>query len=474
MRVLLLNAAFNRYGGVQGHGGAQIPLNLCYLAAYVRRQRPGVEVRILDAEAEGLRHEQTVERAAGFAPDLVGITANTCVFDSVIDLTALLKRRMPSAKVVLGGSHPTALPERTLAECQADFLVLGEGEITLNELAGRLAEGPNGWGDIAGLAFRDAEGKAVVNAPRPLIEDLDSLPMPARDLVDNSLYYPPPTKNVSSGRSTLISTSRGCPFHCGFCSANTVWMSRRIRSRSAGNLVEEMAECVGRYGIASFNFADEFFTADKARVLAICELIRQRGLEVTWVCSARAQKLDRQTLQAMKAAGCRELSFGIESGSPEILQRMDKRIDLEEAKSVISAANALGIRTHAGFIIGYPGETAETVRQTVRVAKWLDVDIAAFWIASPLPGSRLWEEANANGWIRPGARWSDFSPLSNNRSVLTIPTLSIDRIRQLHRRALRSFYFRPRYILRKLLSIRHGYQIANLFKGLLILMRIRK
>ena len=474
MRILLVNAAFNRYGGVKGHGGAQIPLNLCYLAAYVRQQRPGVDVRILDAEAEGLDHEQTVDRAAELAPDLVGITANTCVFDSVIDLTALLKRRLPDTKVVLGGSHPTALPERTLEECQADLLVLGEGEITLDELVGRLDEGRNGWGDIAGLAFRGPDGKAVINRPRPLIEDLDSLPSPARDLVNNDLYYPPPTKNVSSGLSTLISTSRGCPFNCGFCSANTVWMSRRTRSRGAENLVDEMAECVERYGIASFNFADEFFTADKGRVLEICELIHRRGLDITWVCSARAQKLDRQTLEAMKGAGCRELSFGIESGSPEMLKRMDKRIDLDEAKTVISTANGLGLRTHAGFIIGYPGETEQTVAQTVRVAKWLEVDIAAFWIASPLPGSRLWVEARTNGWIRPDAKWSDFSPLSNNRSVLTIPTLSIERIRQLHRRALWSFYFRPRYIARKLLSIRHGYQLVNLFKGLLILLRIKK
>ncbi|MHC4716163.1 MAG: B12-binding domain-containing radical SAM protein [Planctomycetota bacterium] len=474
MKILLLNAAFDRYGGVEGYGGAQIPLNLCYLAAYVRRQRPGVDVRVLDAEAKGLSHEQTVDRAAEFGSDLIGITTNTCVFDSVIDLTALLKRRLPDTKVVLGGSHPTALPERTLDECQADFLVLGEGEITFDELAGGLDDGRDGWEGVRGLAFRGGDGAAVINDPRPLIEDLDTLPFPARDLVDNRLYRPPPTKNVSGRRNTLISTSRGCPFNCGFCSANTVWMSRRIRSRSAANLVEEMAECVERYGIASFNFADEFFTADKARVLTICDLIGRRGLDIAWVCSARAQKLDRETLAAMKRAGCRELSFGIESGDPEILKRMDKRIDLDEAKRVMATANRLGIRTHAGFIIGYPGETEQTVRRTVRVAKWLDVDIAAFWIASPLPGSRLRAEAEANGWIRPDARWSDYSPLSNNPSVLVLPTLSVERIRRLHRRALRSFYLRPGYVLRKLLSIRHGYQIANLFRGLLILLRIRK
>lgn len=472
MHVLLLNASFMKYGGVRGHGGKQIPLNLCYLAAYAREKHPSWTFRILDAEAEGLSHEQTVQQAVDENPDVIGITANTCVFDSILDLTLMLKQRLPEVKIVLGGPHPSALPQNTLADAPVDFAVMGEGELTFEELLVALDKNREEFQDIQGLVYRTPAGEIIVNAPRPLTEDLDQFPFPARDLVNNDLYFAPPTKSVGTGPSTLISTSRGCPCNCGFCSAQNVW-TRRLRVRSPKNVVDELQECVEKYKISTFNFADEFFTAIKPRAMEICAMILERGLKIRWVCSARAQQLDEETLRAMKRAGCRELSFGIESGNQNILSLMQKGTDLEEIRRVIKRTKKVGLKTHAGYIIGYPGETEETIQDTVNFARELNTDIAAFWIASPLPGSDLYLLAKQKGYLRTDAKWADYSPLSNNRQVMQLPNLSPERVRFLHRKALRQYYFRPGYILRRLTMLRRPYEIKNLFSGLATLLHIK-
>lgn len=469
MNVLLINVAFNIYGGVKGHGGTMMPLNLCYLAAYARQQHADVRFRILDAEIQGLTHEQTVEEAALYHPDLIGITANTCVFDSVIKLVILLKNRFPDALVMIGGPHPSAMPEQSLRDSLADFAVVGEGEITFAEVIAQLRAKDDDWSKINGLVFRDVNGEIHINEPRALIKDLDTLPFPARDIINNKAYSPAPTKRVGLGPNTLIATSRGCPFRCGFCAAQAVW-TRRIRTREPLCVVAEMKECVEKYGIRSFNFTDEFFTSDKNRVLAICGLICERKLNVAWVCSARAQHLDKETLLEMKRSGCHEISFGIESGNPDILKSIDKSIDLSEMYRVVSLAKSVGIITHASYILGYMGETVGTMRDTVRFAKHLNTDVAAFFIASPLPGSSLYKIAEEIGCLRANASWIDYSPLSNTESVLQLPNLSTSQIRSYHRKALRSYYLRPRYIFSRLKRIRHFYEVINLLAGLKIFM----
>ena len=472
LNVLLVNPAFSRYGGIVGHGNTMVPLNLCYLAGYGRRQHADAAFKILDAEVLGHRHEETVAKAVEFEPDLIGITANTCVFDSVMALVPMLKARLPNTRVVLGGPHPSALPEDSLIDSGADFAVMGEGELTFAQLIGRVKEAADNFGDIPGLAFRHDDGAVHVNAPRPRIEDLDVLPFPARDLVDNSLYTPPPTKRVALGPSTLIATSRGCPFNCGFCGAKTVW-ERCLHARSPQSVVDEMHECIARFGIRTFNFSDEFFTAKKSRVLEICSEIRSRGLDIRWVCSARAQKLDFETLCAMKEAGCHEISYGIESGNQEILKRIDKSLKLDEARETIHLTKNAGITTHASYMFGYIGETEDTMRDTLRFAKELNTAVAAFFVASPLPGTRLYHEALEKGYLRDDATWQDYSPLSNRKPVLDSAELSAETVLKWHRRALRTYYIRPRYLLSRLLAIRHWYEIANLFGGLRILFRIK-
>jgi radical SAM superfamily enzyme YgiQ (UPF0313 family) len=472
MRLALINAAFNRYGGVKGHGGTMAPLNLCYLAAYARSKHPDLGIDILDAEISGLSHEETVRGVRALSADLIGITANTCVFDSVTALTRMLKTALPSVPVVIGGPHPSAQPEAALEESGADYVVAGEGEETLAELISCLRENCGGFEKIPGLAYRADKRTVHINKPRELIEDLDSLPFPARDLINNAVYKPPPTKRVGFGANTLIAASRGCPYSCGFCGAHTVW-TRKVRTRSPSSVIAEMEECVSRFRIRTFHFTDEMFTLDKKRVLEICRLMRERRLDIAWVCSARAQRLDKETLQAMRDAGCREISFGIESGNKDMLKKIDKGLDLEEARRVIQLAKKTGITTHASYIIGYAGETQKTVRDTINFANRLNTHVAAFFVASPLPGTPLYEEARRMKLLRPDAKWQDYSPLSNADPVMSLPDLPPKLIRKWHRRALRGYYLRPSYIISRLASLRHWYEVINLLNGLKIFFNIR-
>jgi len=473
MKIMLINPVFSRYGGIRGHGGSVIPLNLCCLAAYVREMHSDLNIKIFDAEIQSASHEDVVREAVNFSPDLIGITTNTCVFDSVTQVISLLKEKLSRVPVILGGPHVSALPNRSLIETKADLVVIGEGELTFGEVVGQIKNKENNWGVIKGLAYRDYSGEVKINPPRELMTNLDMLPFPARDLVDNSLYSPAPTKRVGLGLSTLISTSRGCPFNCGFCGAQTVW-TRRIRMRSPESVVAEIEECVRKYGVRLFNFADELFTSDKKRVADTCQLINRHSLKIRWVCSARAQNLDFETLKIMKQAGCHEISFGIESGNRDILKRIDKGINLDEALRIIKLTKKAGIATHASYILGYIGETEETIKDTISFAKELNTAVAAFFIASPLPGTRLYKEALENNYIRLDANWLNYSPLSNLESVLVLPDLSLLTIRKWHRKALKSYYFRLGYIMSRLLTIRYWYEVVNLFGGLKIFFRIKK
>jgi anaerobic magnesium-protoporphyrin IX monomethyl ester cyclase len=473
MRVLLINPPFFRYGGLKGVGGVMIPLNLCYLVAYARQQHPEAEFKILDAEANDLSLEETSTQAINFKPNLIGITTTTSAFDAIMGLCEFLKSSVPDVPIVLGGPHVSALPEVSLRETAADFVAIGEGEVTFSELISVLKGEKKDFSDIDGLSFFE-NGKVFHRTkPRQLLADLDVLPFPARDLVDNRLYMPPPTKRVNLGINTIISTSRGCPHNCGFCSFKVVW-GRKTRVRSPQSVVAEIKECVQKFGVASINFADEFFTAQKKRVLEICKLIRKENLIVPWVCSARASRLDRETLESMKRAGCHEISFGVESGNPEILKRMDKHLDLVEVERVIRLTQDIGITTHASYVLGYPGETVETIKDTIRFAKKLNTDIAAFFIATPLPGSRLYQEALENRFLRPDSTWLDYSMISNQPSVLETPDLPAATLRYWHRRALRSYYFRPRYLLTRLSRIRGWHEIINLIEGLKVYISIKK
>jgi radical SAM superfamily enzyme YgiQ (UPF0313 family) len=472
MKILLINPPFTNYGGLEGHGGKAPPLNLGYLAAYVRDKKRHYGSSILDAEVLGMTFEQIEDHIKRDRPDIVGITSSTPAYISAIRISKICKDADPGIKVVMGGIHPSAFPTETAMEDTIDFVVVGEGEITFLELLNAI-ENRSGYKDIAGIAYKES-GRIVRNRPRDLIDNLDMLPFPARDLMPHSLYSPPPTKRVSTFKATSLTSARGCPYNCNFCSAHVIW-TRRYRYRSPGNVIDEMQQCITDFDIREFAITDELFTLNKERALAFCEGLLKRRMGVAWVCMSRAGQVDEQLLRLMKQAGCKEISFGLESGDEEVLSKIiHKKNTLEAARQSIRLVKKAGIRTHASYMIGNIGETEETIRKTINFAKELNTDIAAFFIATPLPGTELYEEAVKSGYIRTGVSWNDFSPLSKGKPVMSLPNLSSEDLLRWHRRAIREYYLRPRYILKKIFGLRSKVDFLNIYNGLRLFCRLEQ
>ena len=471
MKVLLINPPFTRYGGLEGHGGKMTPINLGYLAAYAREKKKNYAISILDAEVLGMTFEDIGSHIRKEKPDVVGITSSTPAYSSVVQIATICKSFSEDIKVVIGGVHPSAFPKDTAGEKAIDFVVVGEGEITFLELLNALESGKT-FAKVDGIMFKDGNNY-IRTEPRSLIEDLDMLPFPARDLMPHDLYEPAPTKRVSSFKSTSLTSARGCPHRCNFCSANVVW-TRRYRFRNPKNVVDEMEHCIKTFGIREFSFTDELFTLRSERTSALCEDILRRNLNVAWVCMCRAGQVSKDLLRLMKRAGCREISFGLESGDQDILNRMHKDITLEKALESVRLTQKAGIRTHASYMIGNLGENEKTIRKTIDFAKKLNTDIAAFFTTTPLPGTELYDNALQAGYIRKNVNWNNFSPLSKVNPVMSLPGLDSEALMRWHRCAIKEYYLRPRYILKKLFSLRTKGDFLNIYNGLRLFLRIGK
>jgi len=472
MKVLFINPPFSKYDGVEGHGGRVAPLNLGYLAAYLRQQKPATEINILDCEALALSYEQVHDYLKNHRPDIAAITIVTPAYDSVLAVTQIIKEVNPICQVVVGGPHPTALPNEVLMEKNIDFAVIGEGEITFLELVEELESDKN-FGRIKGLAFKGTNGEIFINSPRPLIENLDVLPFPAKDMLPVDAYFLPPTKRITGGASTNIVTSRGCPFRCTFCMAKTAW-GRKTRFRSVKNVVDEIEEDFKKYKHVDFTFHDELFTASRQRVLDFCQELLRRQLHVKWFCQARCGSIDEEMAKIMKKAGCEMIGFGFESGDEQILKSMKKDNSLEKAKESAKICQKTGIRIYGSFILGYPGETKASIKKTVFLAKELDCDTAAFFIAVPCPGTELFKLALEKGYIKKPIDWKTFAPLSKGVPPMEIPTMSKKELMKAKRWAYRSFYLRPRYIFKKLKAVKNLNDFKTLLQGFKIFKQLAK
>lgn len=355
------------------------PLGLCYVAAAC--EAAGAQVILLDYIVSRYTPEKLRAALDAFQPDAVGATSVTMNFPEAVAIIKDAKACNPGIVTMMGGPHVSFDVENTLARHpELDLIVVGEAEQTLLELVPALPL-PHRWPTIPGIAFR-VDGAFVRTLSRPPLTDLNRLPLPARHLLPMSRYQ-------ALGFPVSIITSRGCPNRCIFCLGRRM-VGSKPRFRDPGRVVDEIEHILG-YGTTRINIADDLFTADRRRVRALCAEIRRRGVTFDWSAFARVNTVDPETLQLMRAAGCDSISFGIESGNPEMLRRVKKGITLDQARRAVAWSRQAGLRVHASFMVGLPGESLDTLEQSERFAQGLGIEYG-FHFLSPFPGTTVREE----------------------------------------------------------------------------------
>ncbi len=362
-------------------------IGLAYIAAYLESQ--GFSVKVLDALAENVSLSEFAQRVRAVSPGCVGLSAMTYQIKSAARAAERLKEACPELKVLIGGSHVSVLPERTLEEFPAfDLAVLGEGETTTSNLMNRFDAPDNHWNTTKGICFRE-HASVRTNPIRPFVKDLDLLPFPAFHLFPLEKYFPFYSRQYKP--ELPISSSRGCPFRCSFC--NTA-MGKRIRLRSPESLVEEIQYDRDRFAVQQIIFTDENFTGNRDRAVAFCNQIIDKGMnrDINYICQSRVA-VDRESLASMRQANFTHITFGIESGNQEVLEKVHKGIRLEQSEQAVRWARELGMIIDGNFILGLPYDTKETIHETIRFACKLPLDYASFFLLVPYPGTEVMEMA---------------------------------------------------------------------------------
>ena len=432
-------------GSVSKEVGRFPPLGLLALAAYVRaNSRHAVEV--LDLPASGLTYGALALRLRANPPDLAGITGTTHNLVEILRTAETIKAAAPSARVCLGGPHVDAFPAEALALKPVDFTVWGEGERAFLALIEALAAGRDGSG-IGGVSVKRPGSTSPASAPAEPVEDLDSLPFPARDLVDSRQYY-----YVLGRRATFatIVSSRGCPFKCIFCSTP----HGRYRERSAAGMADEIESCLAS-GAEEIHFVDDTFNVRAGRLAELAREILKRRLRARWSIRARVDTIEEEGLRLARAAGCVRVHYGVETGTDEGLRLLRKGITIAQVERAVALARRHKIATAAYFLIGCPHErTREDVLQTLRFARRLDPDFAMFNVLAIYPHTELFEMAVKRGLI--GAEeWRSFAanPTPDFRLRFWEEHFTRGELAGLLQTAYRRFYFRPSVVWRNLRAL---------------------
>ncbi len=424
------------------------PISQLQVTCFIRED--GHEADLLDAAAMRMSVADIQEEVRKKEYDLVMMLTSTMTIREDAEVLRACKEARPGLKTVVWGSQPTFMPQASLAIPGIDIIVRREAEPVLKELVNRLARGDDSWKETLGIGYRE-NGSIRLNEYMPFLEDLDILPIPDRRLLPSDIdYFNPVVKRMPF---TTMFTTRGCTARCTYC-ASPPFYGKKVRFRSAQKVIEEMTECAA-LGYREIFFRDELFTASKKRVQEICEGIRERGLDLTWICSSRVTNVDEEILPLMKKAGCHMIRFGVESGVQEILDNINKKITIEDTRKAFRLCHQYDIDTHAHCMIGSPGETQDTIDRSLAFVKEIDPTIITFGITTPYPGTALFEQVQAEHPEIGDGTGLDLTRLHTDAFFNQFFTeLSNEELSRNIRRIYREFYFRPRYLLKWLKRIR--------------------
>lgn len=428
------------------------PSDLMYLAAV--SEKVGLEAKIKDYSQGGNLEADLKD----FQPDYLLVNVATPTLEHDLKALSIAKDILPNViTIAKGASFLTLAKDIMYKHDGLDIAIVGEAEKTLEEiLVGKEKQ------DILGIYYR-ANSEIIFTGIRPFIENLDEIPFPARHLVDNNIYRRPDNNKVQA----VIKVSRGCPFHCFFCLATPV-SGAKVRKRSIENIIAEIKECVEKYNIKNFVFWSDIFNIDREWTISLCNAICESGLKITWSANTRADTADLEMAKIMYKSGCRLVSIGVESGSQYMLDKIGKKIKLDDVRRTVKVFKKAKIRIYNYFVIGLPWETEETVEETIKFAIELNSDFISFYTATPLPGSRFFDYARENGLFDKETSFENayYYPAVNTHN------LTKERVFELHKSAIKRFYLRPFYILKMLSKIRSLQEVKNYFiAGLNVLLR---
>ena len=413
-RVLLINPPFYRLMSSHFNG---VPLGICYVAAVINEN--GHHVRVYNADYVGdneysnqrelfenyedykkilndLNHpiwKEIEDMIQKFNPDIVGINMLTGTYKSAEQVAKICKKIDIGTLVVVGGAHPTVLPDETIKNPFFDYVVRKEGEYTFLELVNDVDRNK-----IQGLTYINEDNEIVNNPDRKFISDLDILPLPSRDLFLNDTRYID---------YSYIMTGRGCPYECTFCASKKLW-DKKVRYHSVERVIEEIKYVKRTFGTNFFFFVDDTFILKKNRVKKICESLINNNIKIEWVCESRIEGIDRDILKLMKKAGCVRVKLGVESGCERLLELMKKNTKKDQIRKTVSLLKEIGIKITAHLMTGFPTETNNEVQETLMFAGELDPDYFSLSILSPYPGTEIYDDIVNNGIKLPKEHWEYF------------------------------------------------------------------